>query len=295
MRSCAVILAFAALLPGQAPSANSDEVVITIGDRKITAAQYELLVRTLLPAQQQEVALGPGRRQVAQRIVELSVLAAEAEKRNLDRQPDVAMQLDYQHDNLLAVAMFQALSKSATVPDADVQAWYDAHKSDYEVLTARHILVRVKGAPFPGVPGKPEISDDEARAKADSIRKRIVEDGEDFAKIAKAESDDLSSAEKGGDLGEFGRGKQVPPFEQAAYALKPGEISEPVLTPFGYHIIQVQTHSVKSLADVKQDILNQLKPDLARKAVDALMNKTKYDISEAFFGPAPVAVSTAGH
>ena len=209
-----------------------------------------------------------------------------------NRTPQV-LKLTYARDNLLAVLMFRNLQETATVPDAEIQAYYDAHKSDYEVITARHILIRVKGAPFPGVPGKPELSDDEAKAKAESIRKRIV-GGEDFAKIAKEESDDTASGAKGGDLGEFRRGTQVPPFEQAAFALKAGDISEPVQSPFGYHIIQVQSHSAKSVGDAKEEILAQMRPELARKAVDTLTNKTKFDISDSFFGPPPAAVASAG-
>ena len=238
----------------------------------------------------QETARGPGRRDFAKNLVELQVLADEALKLGLDKQPDTKMQIEFQRDNMLAQAMFLNLQQTSTVSDADVQAWYDAHKADYEVLTARHILIRVKGAPMPGVPGKPELSDDEAKAKAESIRKRIV-GGEDFAAIAKSKKSDAirHPAKKGGDLGEFKKGMMVPPFELAAFALKTGDISEPVQSPFGYHVIQVQTHIVKSLADVKPEILAQLKPNAARQAVAALTDKQKVDISDSFFGPAAPA------
>jgi peptidyl-prolyl cis-trans isomerase C len=304
-RHYTLLLAFCAILPAQMPTmgsappppaptmANPNEVVLTMDGRPITAAQYELLVRTLLSPERQEIALGPGRRQFAQQLIEISILSSEATKQGLDKQPDVALRLSFQHDNLMALLMFQNLMQTAAVPDAPIQTYYDAHKADYETLVARHILIRVKGAPFPGVPGKPELSDNEARAKAESIRRRVTS-GEDFAKIAKAESDDTVSGQAGGDLGEFRRGKQVPPFEQAAFALTPGEISQPVQTPFGYHIIQVQSHSLKSLADVKQDILAQLKPDVARKEVDDLVNRSKFEINESFFGPGPPAVAAGG-
>ena len=274
-----------------AAPADPNAVVLSIGDKKITAAQYDQLVKTL-PQQYQEIARGPGRRQFAQNLVELSVLAAEAARLNLDKQPDTALQITFQRENLLAQAMFQNLQQTTAVSDADIQTYYDAHKSNYEPLTARHILIRVKGAPMPATPGKPELEDEQAKAKAESLRKRIA-GGEDFAKIAKDESDDTTSGEQGGNLGEFKHGMMVPPFEEAAFALKTGDVSEPVKSPFGYHIIQVQTHVVKSLADVKAEILTQLRPELARKAVGELVDKAKFDISDAFFGPAPPPPSVA--
>ena len=127
---------------------------------------------------------------------------------------------------------------------------------------------------------------------AEAIRKRIVA-GEDFAKIAKEESDDTSSGEKGGDLGEFKKGMMVPPFETAAFALKPGDISEPVQTPFGYHIIQVQTHKIKTLDEVKPEILAQLRPNAARQAVAEMTDKAKFILNDDFFGPEPPAAKPA--
>jgi peptidyl-prolyl cis-trans isomerase C len=285
------MLAFAALLAAQTPPApavpvpdklDPNTVVLTVGDRHLTALQYEVLIKTLLPVDQQASALGAGRRIFAQRLVAMFVLADEAVKQNLDKRPDIAVQLLFQRENLLETAMFKSMVQSAVVPDVDVQAYYDAHQTDFVTLTARHILI--------AVPGKPQRSDDEARAKAESIRKRIVA-GEDFATLAKQESDDTATAIQGGDLGEFRHGKMVAPFEQAAFALKPGDISAPVRTAYGYHIIQVQSHSVKSLADAKADILAQLKPNVARKEGEALLSQTPYTIDDAFFGPAPAPIA----
>jgi peptidyl-prolyl cis-trans isomerase C len=307
MRLSIATLAFAALLPAQtppapapappnpapaAPSVDPNAVVLAIGDRHLTALQYEVLIKTLLPVDQQASALGAGRRIFAQRLVAMFVLADEAMKQNLDKRPDIAVQLLFQRENLLETAMFKEMVQSAVVPDADVQAYYDSHQADFAIVIARHILIRVKGSPMSAAPGKPELSDDEARAKAESIRKRIVA-GEDFATLAKQESDDAATAIKGGDLGEIRHGQMVAPFEQAAFALKLGDISEPVRSQYGYHIIQVQSHSVKSLADAKADILPQLKPNVARKEGEALLTKTPYTIDDAFFGPAPAPIAAA--
>jgi peptidyl-prolyl cis-trans isomerase C len=307
MRLSIALLAFAALLPAQTPpapapappnpatpapstSVDPNTVVLTIGDRHLTALQYEALIKTLLPVDQQASALGAGRRNFAQRIVAMFVLADEAVRQNLDKRPDVAVQLLFQRENLLETAMFKTMIQTAVVPDADVQAYYDSHQADFVTVTARHILIRVKGSPMPAIAGRPELSDDEARAKADSIRKRLAA-GEDFATLAKQESDDSATAIKGGDLGEFRHGQMVPPFEQAAFALKPGDISEPVRSTYGYHIVQVQSHSVKSLADAKTDILAQLKPAVARKEGDAMLKQTIYTIDDGFFGPPPAPIA----
>lgn len=269
------------------PSTDPNKVVLTIGDRKVTAAEYAALVKAL-PQQYQEIAMGAGRRQFAQNLIEMSILAGEAQKRNMDKDPAVAAQLTFSHDNALAGAMFQNLQESASITDADILAYYNAHKSDYESIKARHILIRVQGAPMPAPAGKPELTDDQAKAKAEDIRKRII-GGEDFAKIAKDESDDTGSADEGGALPEFHKGEMVPPFEEAAYALKPGDISEPVRSPFGYHIIQVQEHNTKTLEEAKPQIVAALRPNAARKAIDALVAKTKVEMDDSYFGPDPAA------
>lgn len=100
---------------------------------------------------------------------------------------------------------------------------------DEEQVRARHILVRFD-------PNNPE-SAEEALAKTNGILRRI-RNGEDFAKVAEKESDDTSSAVRGGDLGFFSRGEMVPEFESTAFGLEPGQISDPVKSAYGYHIIQ---------------------------------------------------------
>ncbi len=299
-----VFAAFCAILPAQMPTmqqpgsapappmpSDPNTVVLSIGEHKITAGQFMDYVKAL-PQQYQDTARGAGRRDFAKNLVELQILADEALRKGLDKDPATKMQMEFQRDNMLAQAMFMNLQQTSSVTDADVQKFYDDHKNDYETLTARHILIRVKGAPMPATPGKPELTDDEAKAKAESIRKRIA-GGEDFAKVAKEESDDVSSGEKGGDLGEFKRGMMVPPFETAAFALKAGEISAPVQSPFGYHVIQVQTHTTKTLAEVKPDIMAQLRPNAARDAVTTLTEKAKVDYNDSFFGPAPAPAPQA--
>jgi parvulin-like peptidyl-prolyl isomerase len=275
----------AAPAPAPEPPADPNKVVLTIGTTTITEGQYDRLVDAL-PQQYQAFARGAGKRQFAENLVQLTLLAQEAEKKNLDKEPQIQEQLSVNRKDILARAMFDEMQKNLKVDDAQVQAYYDAHKNEYESVKAKHILIRVKGAPMPGAEGKPELTDEQALAKAQEVRKKLVAGG-DFAALAKTESDDTGSAQQGGDLGEFRRGMMVPPFEQAAFALKPGEISEPVKSPFGYHIIVVQEHKLKTLAEVKPDIEKQLRPEMARKEVEAMRARTNVKIDDGYFGPAP--------
>jgi parvulin-like peptidyl-prolyl isomerase len=238
-----------------------------------------------IPAQYQQYARGAGKRAFAEQIVQVKVLSQEAEKRKIDQEPKIKEEVTFQRENLLAQAMFLSLQDTVKVDDAAVEKYYNDHKNEYEVLKARHILIRVKGAPMQAIPGKPELTDEEALAKAQAIRKRVA-GGEDFATVAKAESDDSGSGAQGGDLGEFRKGMMVPPFEEAAFAAKVNEITQPVKTPFGYHVILVQSHTTKTLAESRADIEKKIRPEIARDAVANLRKGATVQMDDGFFGPA---------
>ncbi len=280
-------------VPGAPPAApkvapaEPNKVVLTIGTYKMTAAQFESLVDAL-PPQYQSFARGAQKRQFVESLVQLKLLSTEAEKRGLEKQQKVQDQLMFQRENLLAQAMFESIQETIKVDAAAVKAYYDAHLNEYESVKGRHILIRVKGAPMPGPEGKPELTEEQALAKAQDIRKKLAAGG-DFAALAKAESDDTGSGAQGGDLGEFRRGMMVPPFEDAAFKQKVGEVGEPVKSPFGFHIIKVDEHKSKSIDEVRADIEKTMRPDMARKEVDALRQKATVTVDDAFFGPAAPA------
>ena len=271
-----------------APPPDPNKVVLTVGAEKITEAQFEDLINSL-PEQYRAAARSMQKRQFAEQIIQVKLLAQEAEKKKLDQDPKTKETLLFQRQNLLAQAMFQEMQKGVKVDDATVEKYYNEHKSEYEVLKAKHILIRVKGAPMQAMPGKPELSDDEALAKAQAIRKRLLA-GEDFAAIAKAESDDGGSGAQGGELGEFRKGMMVPPFETAAFAAKVNEVTEPVKSPFGYHLIVVESHVTKSLAEARPDIENKLKPQMARTEVENLRKGATVTMDDSFFGAAQPAI-----
>src|SRR5262245_49332865 len=157
------------------------------------------------------------------------------------------------------------------VDEVEITDYYDLHTPDRftqpEEVHARHILVDV-------APDADEAAKAAARKKAEGLLAK-VRGKDDFAEVATKNSDDPGSASKVGDLGFFPRGRMTPAFEEAAFALAPGTISDIVETPFGFHIIKVEEHrpgGVQPLDAVRDQIVDTLKKDrafdLARKRAE---------------------------
>ena len=265
-----------------APPAVNDPAVLIVGDLKITRSEWEKFVETL-PEQIRGQAAGPNKRKVVEQYADLRMLAQEARRRGVDKDPKTAAQIAFQAENILANSLMTSLMESAPVDEKAVKAYYDEHKNQYEQLKARHILIRFQGSRVPVKANQKDLSDAEALAKAQEVVKAIA-GGKDFAEVAKVESDDTGSGAQGGDLGQFAKGQMVPEFETAAFALPVGKVSEPVKSAFGYHIIQVQEHNSKSLEDVRKTIEQQLKPEAAKKTMDELRQKASIIIDDNYFG-----------
>ena len=154
----------------------------------------------------------------------------------------------------------EAISGSAAVADADVKAYYEQNKGRFgvdEQRRASHILFAPDGGDKAA-----------ARKKAEAALAALKANPGDFAKIAKEQSKDPGSAAQGGDLGFFGKGMMVKPFEEVAFTLKPGETSDIVETDFGFHIIrvtEVKPAQVKPLEEVRADIEKDLRTQQAQK------------------------------
>jgi parvulin-like peptidyl-prolyl isomerase len=153
----------------------------------------------------------------------------------VDKQRKTQLQIMLQQARLLA-SMYEeeSLSKSVKASQAEIDEYVKAHPE--EQVHARHILIAVKSENAPTEEGLDKTA---ARAKAEEVLKR-VKAGENFESLAKEYSTDPGSKENGGDLGWFGRGRMVPDFEKAAFALQPGQVSDIVESPFGFHIIKVE-------------------------------------------------------
>jgi len=164
------------------------------------------------------------------------------------------------------------IATKATVTDADAKKFYDENVDKFkqgDSIRASHILCGVD-------PKATDADKKKAKEKAEALLKEI-KTGKDFADLAKANSTCPSSAQ-GGDLGFFGKGQMVPSFESAAFALKPGEVSNVVETQFGYHIIKVTEKKgagVTKFEDVKDKIVPYLKNMKIQKGVSDYVAQLK--------------------
>lgn len=172
----------------------------------------------------------------------------------------------------------EALRARVTVTPGDVEAYYRDHSEEFreeEQVCASHILVKVKAAP------------DAAEGHGDEQAKKIAEDllqqargGADFAELAKKSSEDQGSAPSGGDLGCFGRGRMVPEFENVAFDLPPGQISDLVRSSYGYHVIRVSAHKDESLPALKL-VEERIRQTLSAERLQALQTEKADAVSAA--------------
>jgi peptidyl-prolyl cis-trans isomerase D len=140
-----------------------------------------------------------------------------------------------------------SLGKDIQVDEATLKATFEARKGDNTEFKARHILFKAEG----------DAQLQEATAKAQLLRERLLK-GKDFAKAAEELSEDPSAKGNGGDLGWFNASKMVKPFSDAAATLKVGEISQPVHTQFGIHLIKLEGRREKKFEDVKADLAREI-------------------------------------
>ncbi|MGB9610209.1 MAG: peptidylprolyl isomerase [Bryobacteraceae bacterium] len=282
----------AAKAPQASPA--TDPVVFEAGGKKMTRSEFDTLMRNLPDNIRQQ--LGPdtpeNRRRIAEQLGEIMSYAAEARRLQVPEKPAVQVQLFLQQESTLASLLYQHFTETARPTDQQLEAYYNAHQGEFETAKARHILVRFQGSRVPLKEGQKDLSEQEALARAQTLRQRILK-GEDFAEVARAESDDIGSGKNGGDLGSFGRGRMIPEFESAVFTIPVGEVSEPVKTQFGYHLIQVQERSVQPLSQVRAEIERRMTTENAQKSMESVKQKSRVFLDESYFGkPAPAAEAT---
>jgi len=207
-------------------------------------------------------------------ISEEMVIAAKAREAGLDQKPGVKGFMSiYENKALMYAYIFNVVMpdiEKRQIPDEELKQFYDENIALYDQsqVKARHILV-----------------DTEEEAKA--IYKQVGKNPAAFPEVAKAKSKDTSNAASGGDLGWFGKGRMVKPFEDVAFAMEKGTVSEPVQTRFGWHVILVEDKTETGLQPfetVKEDVRTRLieknKNEMVRKTVTDLKDSNHLKVYE---------------
>jgi len=234
-----------------------EKILARVGDHQITLSDFQQRwahgLHAKFTSRQQELDI---RKKTLDLIIDDKLMIIGAYEKKLNESPEVKSQLEEAKPRILLRVLYtKEIKDKVKVNDADVKAYYD--KLGVEV-GARHILVK---------------TEDEARKIKEELDK-----GADFAQLAKEKSTDPSTKDKGGDLGFFKWGKMVGPFQEVAFKLKPGEISQPVKSRFGWHIIKVEERKKverEPLKKLKPQIESQLKRSQERKRVDEYIAQLK--------------------
>lgn len=226
-------------------SAQSDKVVATVGGEPVYLSELEAILLSL-PEQYRQLPIENLYQPLLQRAVQMHVLANEGARLNLEKSDTYKFGIAAARRQLLEQATLEAMLDEKLTDDT-IQARYETFRESFSgemELKARHILV-------------------EEEATAVDIISQL-DGGADFAELAK-ELSTGPSGPNGGDLGYFGRGQMVQPFEQAAFDMAPGEHSEnPVQTQFGWHVIKVEDSREKNAPPLEQ-VEPQLREEIARE------------------------------
>ena len=253
---------------------------------------FEKFVQALSP-QLRAYYAGPGKDALPQHLVRMKVLLAEAVTQKLEEQRDVAYALEVDRESILANAALLRLGQSVPVSDQELEQLYQKERAQLEEVRIRRLLIRTQSAGLKsGNPDHPPLPESEARKKLEDIRKQILA-GADFAQMAKQYSEDTPTAASGGDMGYIMHDRIMPPIGDVANALKPGQVSNILGTPYGVEIFKVEDKRTKPFEEVKPQLESELRQSKAKDALDHLAEQYKVVIDHGFFSSEQPATRTA--
>jgi peptidyl-prolyl cis-trans isomerase C len=253
----AALLAAAPMFAGPA-HAQADKVVARVDGMPITEGELMLAeeelterMRQVPPPQRRDFLVGY--------VADLKMGARAAERAKVGEGAEFTQRLAFARSKLLMEQFIAVEAKKAVTPEAARKLFDDTMKTmqPESEVRARHILVE---------------KEEEAKAALERVRK-----GEDFAKVAAELSKDPGSGQQGGDLGFFTQERMVPPFAEAAFKLKPGEISEPVQTQFGWHVIKVEERRERPLPSF-EEVKAEIDQYLLRRAQQEIVLNLRKDM-----------------
>lgn len=231
-----------------------NKILATVNGKAITENDLKIAMTRFPQENQAFFATEQGKAQLLEQLISFELVCKYAEEENLSETEEYKTQLELLKKDLLIQAGVKKILDTVTVSEEEVKAFYDNNPNMFKgeaSVRAKHILV-----------------DTEEKAKE---IKAAIDGGLSFEDAAK-ENSSCPSGAQGGDLGFFTRGRMVPEFEEAAFTLAVGEVSEPVKTQFGYHLIKVEEKTPESIKGF-EEVKDQLKINLlGQKQNETYMN-----------------------
>lgn len=257
-----IVVLFATGCTSKKDAANP--VLAKAGKTKITKQDFIKELNRLPEWARGNFQTDEGKKQFLEELIKKELIYQDAKKKGLHRDKKLKKEVEeFKKMALIKSVLEKEVDEKAKIDPKEVREFYDNHPYEFMVgveVRASHILVD---------------SEEDAR----NILQRIKH-GESFSVLAKEFSKDKGSAKNGGDLGFFGRGRMVPEFERVAFSLKTGEVSNPVQTRFGYHIIKLTDRKEGRLGDfeeVKNAIARQLTIEKQKNLFNSYIEKLKKD------------------
>jgi peptidyl-prolyl cis-trans isomerase C len=276
LKFCKVVglLTLINLIASPVLQAQDQAVVAKIGNKKITVAELNRIIGYYDQEQQKVIEKNPQLKEtILWQLIQGTVISKIARDKGFDKRPDIKTQQELMINNFLASQYLQKMViEKITITEAKAQAFYKDHPEVFkspEMIRARHILIKVEQ-------GATEEDKKKRKAKTEEVLEKLKK-GEDFAKLASEVSDDLGTKAKGGDLDFFAKGSMIPAFEEAAFALKPGELSNMVETEYGYHIIKLEEKKESVLEPyetIKEKVKDMALQEMRKAAVTEFVEKS---------------------
>ncbi|MFL9864926.1 peptidylprolyl isomerase [Paraburkholderia fungorum] len=250
-------------------------VVASAGQTSVTQAQMTTLLKSLDAATRERLAADPASLdQLVRARLAQSVVVAEVKAKGWDQQPEVRQMVEQaERDTLMRSYLASVATPPADYPsDAEIQTAYDQNRAVFGTPRALHFAQIYIAVP----PGADAATRTKARKQADMLARQAHASGADFAALAAANSQDKPSASQGGDMGFVPESVLLPEIRKAAESMKPGDVSAPIETTAGFHVVKLvdtRAAGVRPLADVKDQLRAMLRRQRTQQNIQAYLAK----------------------
>lgn len=238
----------------------AEDEVANINGTSISSEEFQKRMDRLTREGQGNFDTPEGKEELLDILIAREVLTQEGKRLGLDKKKEVKERID---EMAKEVIISETVNQIATekLTDAEMKKYYNENKADFKEIRASHILVKTE-------------------EEAKEIKKKLDQGG-DFAALAKEKSTDPGSAPRGGDLGFFTKDRMVKAFSDAAFSLKVNEVSKPVQSPFGFHIIKVvETKDAKNFEELAPAQLQNIRGLMINHEIDQLKEKAKIKVNK---------------